>query len=80
MVPAFEETMLNAPVGEVTRPFRSRFGWHILEVQERRRQDISDQVRRSEAQQALYRRKYETELQNWLREIRDEAYVEIKNS
>ncbi len=80
MVPAFEETMMNAQVGEVTRPFRSRFGWHILEVQERRDQDVSDQVRRSEAQQALYRRKYETELQNWLREIRDEAYVEIKNS
>jgi peptidyl-prolyl cis-trans isomerase SurA len=80
MVPAFEETMMNAPVGEVTRPFRSRFGWHILEVQERRNQDVSEQVRRSEAQQALYRRKYETELQSWLREIRDEAYVEIKNT
>ena len=80
MVPAFEEAMQNASVGEYTRPFRSRFGWHILEVQERRRQDISEQVRGSEARQALYRRKYETELQNWLREIRDEAYVEIKNS
>ncbi|WP_227662788.1 peptidylprolyl isomerase [Marinobacter daqiaonensis] len=80
MVPAFEEAMMNAGVGETTRPFRSRFGWHILEVQDRRRQDISEQVRESEAQQALYRRKYETELQNWLQEIRDEAYVEIKNS
>ncbi len=80
MVPAFEEAMMAAPVGVVTRPFRSRFGWHILEVQERRNQDVSDQVRRAEAQQALYRRKYETALQNWLREIRDEAYVEIKNS
>ena len=80
MVPAFEEAMMNAPVGEFTRPFRSRFGWHILEVQERRNQDISEQVRASEARQTLYRRKYETELQNWLQEIRDEAYVEIKNS
>lgn len=80
MVPAFEEAMMNADVGEMTRPFRSRFGWHILEVEDRRQQDISNQVRESEAQQALYRRKYETELQNWLREIRDEAYVEIKDS
>ena len=80
MVPAFEETMMNAPVDEFTRPFRSRFGWHILEVLERRKQDVSDQVRSSEGRQALYRRKYETELQNWLREIRDEAYVEIKSS
>lgn len=80
MVPAFEEAMMNADTGEVTRPFRSRFGWHILEVRERRQQDISDQVRDSEARQALYRRKYESELQNWLQEIRDEAYVEIKDS
>ncbi len=80
MVPAFEEALTNAEVGEMTRPFRSRFGWHILEVEDRRRQDVSDQVRRSEAQQALYQSKYETELQNWLREIRDEAYVEIKDS
>lgn len=80
MVPAFEEAMANASVGEFTRPFRSRFGWHILEVEERRNEDVSDQIRSSEARQALYRRKYETELQNWLREIRDEAYVEIKES
>ncbi len=80
MVPAFEEAMVGARVGQVTQPFRSRFGWHILEVQERRQQDIGQQVREGEARQALYRRKYEMELQNWLREIRDEAFVEVKTS
>lgn len=79
MVPEFEETMTNADVDEVSRPFRSQFGWHILEVEDRRQRDISDQVRDGEARQALYRRKFEIELQNWLREIRDEAYVEIKS-
>ncbi len=78
MVPAFEEAMLAADVGEFRGPFRSQFGWHILQVQERRTRDISAEVRQSEARQAIYRRKFETELQNWLREIRDEAFIEFK--
>lgn len=78
MVPAFEQAMIEADVGELRGPFRSQFGWHILQVQERRQKDISDELRESEARQAIYRRKFETELQNWLREIRDEAFVEFK--
>lgn len=78
MVPAFESAMLEADVGELKGPFRSRFGWHILQVQERRQKDIGGELKEAEARQALYRRKYEVELQNWLREIRDEAYVEFK--
>ncbi|AZT85304.1 molecular chaperone SurA [Marinobacter sp. NP-4(2019)] len=79
MVPAFEQAMMEADVGELKGPFRSQFGWHILEVQERRQKDISGEVRESEARQAIYRRKFDTELQNWLREIRDEAFVEFKD-
>ncbi|WP_166263418.1 peptidylprolyl isomerase [Marinobacter caseinilyticus] len=79
MVPAFETAMNEAAVGELKGPFRSRFGWHILEVQERRNKDIGGEVKEAEARQALYRRKFEVELQNWLREIRDEAYVDFKN-
>ena len=78
MVPAFETAMLEANVGELKGPFRSRFGWHILQVEERRQKDIGGELKEAEARQALYRRKYEVELQNWLREIRDEAYVEFK--
>ncbi|WP_404365272.1 peptidylprolyl isomerase [Marinobacter sp.] len=79
MVPAFETAMLEAGVGELAGPVRSRFGWHILEVMERREKDIGGELKETEARQSLYRRKYEVELQNWLREIRDEAYVEIKS-
>lgn len=79
MVPEFEQAMMEAEVGEVKGPFRSQFGWHILEVQDRRQQDISGEVRESEARQTIYRRKFDTELQNWLREIRDEAFVEFKS-
>lgn len=78
MVPAFEQAMLNAYIGEFQGPFRSQFGWHILQVQERRQKDISGDVRDAEARQAIYRRKFETELQNWLQEIRDEAFIEFK--
>lgn len=78
MVPAFEQAMLDAGIGEFRGPFRSQFGWHILQVQERRQKDISGEVRDTEARQAIYRRKFETELQNWLQEIRDEAFVEFK--
>lgn len=78
MVPAFETAMLEAEEGELKGPFRSRFGWHILQVQDRRQKDVGGELKEAEARQALYRRKYETELQNWLREIRDEAYVEFK--
>ncbi|WP_100638040.1 peptidylprolyl isomerase [Marinobacter salexigens] len=78
MVPAFEQAMQEAGVGEFKGPFRSQFGWHILQVEERREKDISVDVKEAEARQAIYRRKFETELQNWLREIRDEAFVELK--
>ncbi|WP_417545314.1 peptidylprolyl isomerase [Marinobacter sp.] len=78
MVPAFEQAMQEAEVGERKGPFRSQFGWHILQVEERRQKDISSDVKEAEARQAIYRRKFETELQNWLREIRDEAFIEFK--
>mgnify|MGYP006272389919 FL=1 len=78
MVPAFEQAMMDAEVGEYYGPVRSQFGWHILQVQERRQQDVTNANRESQARQAIYQRKFETELQNWLREIRDEAFVEFK--
>ncbi|MBO3277556.1 peptidylprolyl isomerase [Pseudomonas schmalbachii] len=78
LVPEFREQMNNAPQGQVTHPFRSQFGWHILEVLGRRATDSSDQLREQQAMQLLRNRKYDEELQTWLRQIRDEAYVEIK--
>ena len=78
MVPAFEETMNATEVGRQSDPFRSRFGWHILEVEEERTAEIGDQLRRREARQALQQRRFELELQNRLNQIREEAYVEVK--
>lgn len=77
-VPAFEAAMDSADVGEISEPFRSQFGWHILQVEERRQEDMSDTVKRNQARNLLRGRRFEEERINWLREIRDEAYVDIK--
>ena len=79
-VPEFEQTMSSIELDEVSAPFLSQFGWHILQVTERRKQDFSENITRNRAQNLLRQRKYEEELQVWLQEIRDEAFVEIKES
>jgi peptidyl-prolyl cis-trans isomerase SurA len=70
--------MSTTAVNTVSKPFRSQFGWHILEVLGRRATDNTAQAREQQAMNALRNRKYDEELQSWLRQIRDEAYVEIK--
>ena len=64
--------------GAISEPFRSQFGWHVMEVLERRSQDMSEEFRRGRARQLLQRRKFDEELDGWLREIRQNAYVEVK--
>ena len=78
MVPEFEQTMQETEVGERSMPFRSQFGWHLLQVEDRRMEDIGQEIQRNEARQTLQQRQFELELQNWLREIREEAYVDVK--
>lgn len=78
LVPEFREVMANTPGGQLSEPFKSPFGWHIVEVLGRRATDASEEAREQQALSLLRNRKYEEELQNWLRQIRDEAYVEIK--
>ena len=78
LVPEFREVMAKTPSGQLSEPFKSPYGWHVLEVLGRRATDSSDQFRKQQAMNALRNRKYDEELQAWLRQIRDEAYVEIK--
>lgn len=78
LVPEFREVMLNSATGELSQPFQSPFGWHILEVLGRRATDASAEFREQQAINLLRNRKYDEELQAWLRQIRDEAYVEVK--
>jgi len=78
LVPQFRAVMADTPSGKLSEPFRTDFGWHILEVLGRRATDASEEFREQQAMTLLRNRKYEEELQTWLRQIRDEAYVEIK--
>ena len=78
MVPEFEQQMNRLGVGEVSAPFESRFGWHIVEVTERRTEDFTSEMRENAARIEIRKRKSSEELQNWLRELRSEAYVDIK--
>lgn len=78
LVPEFREQMADAQQGVVTKPFRTQYGWHVLEVLGRRATDSTEKAREQQAMNVLRNRKYDEELQTWLRQIRDEAYVEIK--
>ena len=77
-VPAFREAMAATATGELSEPFRSTYGWHVLEVQERREQDMSEEARREMALQILHGRRFEEELEKWVKELRDEAFVEMR--
>jgi peptidyl-prolyl cis-trans isomerase SurA len=78
-VQAFEDAMVSVEMGKITRPFKSQFGWHILQVLERRKEDMSDQMKRNQAQNVIKSRRFDEEFQLWLAQIREEAYVETKN-
>ncbi|MEZ5569717.1 MAG: peptidylprolyl isomerase [Halioglobus sp.] len=78
MVPEFEDAMANTAEGEVSQPVRTQFGWHILEVEGRREADMTNEAVQAKAMNYLHERKYQEELDAWLRQIRDEAFVDIK--
>ena len=78
MVPEFEEVMDLTAVGDVSAPFRSQFGWHILTVEGRRQTDISDKVKRTNAERALIAQKRDFVIENWLSELRADAFIDRK--
>ena len=79
-VKEFEQTMNDIAIDEVSEPFQSQFGWHILQVTDRRMQDFSNDILRNSAENLLRQRKFSEELQVWLQKIRDEAFIEIKET
>jgi peptidyl-prolyl cis-trans isomerase SurA len=77
-VPAFERSMDGLSEGEISDPFETQFGWHIVQVTARRDFDDTEQAQRSKAREQIRRRKLDEEVQSWLRQLRDEAYVEVR--
>jgi peptidyl-prolyl cis-trans isomerase SurA len=78
LMPKFEEAMNALAPGEISEPFETDFGWHIVQVLDRREHDASTQLLRNKARDAIRQRKAEEERQAWLRRLRDEAYVEYR--
>lgn len=78
MVQDFEDQMNKLKPGEVSQPFTTRYGWHIVQVMSRRKHDNTEDYQRLQAQQNIGQRKTEEAIENWLRSIRSEAYVEYR--
>ncbi|MGL1814386.1 UNVERIFIED_CONTAM: peptidylprolyl isomerase, partial [Serratia marcescens] len=79
MVPQFEDKMKNTPVGQISQPFQTQYGWHILEVTGVREKDMTQEYQERMARQILGERQFDSELDSWLREVRAHAYVQIKD-
>lgn len=77
LVPPFEEAMNNLAVNQVSDPVQTQFGWHIIQVLERQKQDNSSEFKKTKVAEEIRRRKIEEETELWLRRLRDEAFVEI---
>lgn len=76
-VPEFAQTLNSLEINEISEPFRTTHGWHIAQLEEKRTTDATDQFNSNRAHQLIYRRKFNEELQNWLDEMRSEAYIEV---
>lgn len=77
-VPEFEEVVDASEIGEISDPFRSRFGWHVVEVMDRRVYDNTEDLKQSNCDLRIRNGKMEEETQLWIQRLRDEAYVETR--
>lgn len=77
-VPAFEQAMNALTPGQVSEPVKSQFGWHLIQVIERRTQDVSIERRKQTARQAIRARKSDVVIQEWITQLRDQAYIELR--
>lgn len=78
MVPEFEAALNDTAIDQISQPVRTQFGWHIVKVEGRRDEDMTTEASRAKATDYVHNRKFQEELDAWLRQIRDEAFVDIK--
>jgi peptidyl-prolyl cis-trans isomerase SurA len=78
-VPDFEQAMNKLAIDEMSAPVRSPFGWHLIQVMERRTQDVTADRKRDQARMAMRQRKSDEAFQDWIRQMRDRSYVEYKS-
>lgn len=78
MVPEFDNEMKALAPNQLSQPFETQFGWHIVQVLERREYNSTDDIRRTRAREVLRQRKMDEAQETWLQQMRDEAYVEYR--
>ena len=78
LVPEFQRVLDELEINETSEPFKSRFGWHIAQVLGRRNHDNTESIKRARARKVIGDRKLNEALQNWNRELLDEAYIEYR--
>jgi peptidyl-prolyl cis-trans isomerase SurA len=79
-VPDFERALAKLAVNEISEPIRTPFGWHLVEVLEQRKQDVTQERRREQARQAIRQRKSDEQFDDFVRQLRDRTYVEYKST
>ena len=77
-VPEFEQALAQLPLNELSQPIKSRFGWHLIEVLERRSHDTTDEAKRDQCARQIRATKAEEERELWARRLRDQAFVDIR--
>jgi peptidyl-prolyl cis-trans isomerase SurA len=77
-VPEFEQVLANLELNQLSEPVKSRFGWHLIQVLERRSHDTTDEVKREQCGRQIRAAKAEEERELWLRRLRDQAFVDIR--
>ena len=77
-VPKFQEVVDSLEVDQISEPFRTQYGWHIVQLLGKRRHDNTQEAMRAKAREQIRQRKIEEETELWLRQLRDESYVEIR--
>ncbi len=79
MPPEMESTAASAAIGQVSAPFRTRFGWHVLEVLDRRSRDIDTADIRSRAEDVIRQRRVEQEAERWMLQLRADSFIDIRS-
>ena len=77
LVPAFAEAMNALPLNTISKPIKTSFGWHLIQVQERKTEDDSEAYQRQQVRQFLHQRKFTEAVQNWQQHMRTNAYVNV---
>ena len=75
MVPEFDKALSQLKLNEISQPIRTNFGFHLIRVLERRQQDIGEKLDRADARKQIHARKSDERYQQWIRQLRDEAYI-----